>query len=71
MKRKGKKANIIISRTTLYTQKIKFCMQNLFFSKNVCLNTKINLRLKKKTKKILGANSKKLKKILSSPSKKC
>ena len=29
-------------------------MQN-FFSKNVCLNTKISLRLKKKTIKFLGA----------------
>ena len=56
MKRKGKKSNISISRTRLYTQKIKFCMQ-VFFSKNVYLNTKINLRLKK-NKKFLGAISK-------------
>ena len=47
MKRKWKKSNNSITRTTLYTQKIKFCVQN-FFSKNVCLNTKISLRLKKK-----------------------
>ena len=33
-------------------------MQN-FFSKKVCLNTKINLRLEKNTKKFLGAISKK------------
>ena len=32
-------------------------MQN-FFSKNVCLNTKINLRLEKKHKQFLGAISK-------------
>ena len=29
-----------------------------FFSKNVCLNTKINLRLKKNNKKIFGGNFK-------------
>ena len=33
--KKRKKSNISISRTTLYTQKIKFCMQNL---KNVFKN---------------------------------
>ena len=46
MKTKGKKSNLSISRTTLYTQKNNFCMQ-FFFSKIVCLITKINLRLKK------------------------
>ena len=73
MKRKGKKkSNISISRTTLYTQKIKFCMQIVFFSKNVSLNTKINLRLEKKTQKIFwGQFQKYLQKFLSSPSKKC
>ena len=29
---KNIKANIIVSRTTLCTQKIKFCMQKKFFS---------------------------------------
>ena len=48
------KANFIASRTTLCTQNIKFCMQKFFFSKNVCLRTKIDLRLRKKTKKFLG-----------------
>ena len=62
MKRKRKKSNTSISRTTLYIQKIKFFMQKFFF-KNVCLNTKINLRLKKKHKKFLGAISKILKKM--------
>ena len=36
---------------------------NFFFSKNVCLNTKINLRMKKNHKKFLRAISKILKKI--------
>ena len=61
MKRKRKKSNISISRTTLYTQKIKFCMQNFFF-KN-CLfeyeNQFAGLK-KKNTKKCLGAISKSL-----------
>ena len=56
MKRKGKKSKISLSRTTLYTQKIKFCMQNFFFSKIVCLSTKINLRLK--VTKNIGGNFK-------------
>ena len=54
MKSKGKKANISISRTTLYTQKIKFCMQ-IFFFKKIFLKAKVNLRLKKYIKKFLGA----------------
>ena len=49
------KANFIASRTTLCTQNIKFCMQ-IFFSKNVCLRTTIDLRLKKKNEKIFGPN---------------
>ena len=58
MKKKGKKSNISISRTTLYTQKIKLSLQK-FFLKSVCLSTKINLRLKKKnTKKIFVGNFK-------------
>ena len=47
------KANFIVSRTTLCTQNNKFCMQKKI-SKNVCLRTKFDLRLKKKTKKFLG-----------------
>ena len=31
----------------MHTKKIKFCMQN-FFSENVCLRTKLDLRLEKK-----------------------
>ena len=31
--KRKEKSNISISRTTLYTQKIKFCMQNFFFQK--------------------------------------
>ena len=38
-------------------------MQNFFFSKKVCLNTKINLQLEKKHKKFLGLISKILGKI--------
>ena len=53
MEKKEKKTNISISRTTLYTQKTKFCMQ-FFFSNNVCLSRKINLRLKKKHKNFWG-----------------
>ena len=60
---KEKKTNISISRTALYTQKIKLCMQIFFFSKNVCLNTKINLRLEKKTQKIFRDNFKNTSKI--------
>ena len=49
-----KKANIIVYRTTLCTPKFKFCMRNFFFSENVCLCTKFDLRLKKS--KSFGAN---------------
>ena len=38
-------------------QKSKFCVQ-IFFLKNVCLSTKFDLRLKKKTQKIVWALSK-------------
>ena len=55
---KGKKSNISISRTTLYTQKIKFCMQNFFFKK--CLFEYVNqFAVEKKTQKIFGGNFKK------------
>ena len=37
-----------------YAQKIKFCMHFIFFSENVCLRSKLDLQLKKKTKKNLG-----------------
>ena len=63
------KANFIASRTTLCTQNIKFCMQK-FFSKNVCLRTKIDLRLKKFLGQFLGQFSELLEKIFVSPSKK-
>ena len=42
-----------------------------FFSKNVCLRTKIDLRLKKKNKKFWAKFSKLLEKFFVSPSKKC
>ena len=45
-----RKKNIIVSRTTLCTQKIKFCMQKKVFG-IVCLRTKFDLQLKKKNKK--------------------
>ena len=63
-----KKANIIVFRTTLCTQKIKFCKQKEF-SENVCLRTKFDLRLKKKQKNFWGKFSKLLEKIFVSPSK--
>ena len=53
MKRK-KNYNISISRTTLYTQKIKI---NLYKQKNICLSAKINLRLEKH-KNHIGGNFK-------------
>ena len=57
MKRKGKKSNISISRTTLYTQKNKFCMQFSFFKK--CLfEYKNQFAVEKKTQKIFGGNFK-------------
>ena len=55
-----KKTDISASRTTLCTQKTKFCMQNFFFGKCL-LAYKIDLRLKKKTKNF-GATSKLLQK---------
>ena len=36
----------------LSEQETEFCMQNVF-SKNVCLSTKISLRLKKKTHNLI------------------
>ena len=49
------KANFIVSRTTLCTQNIKFCMQNFFFEK--CLFAYQNLfAVEKKNKKIFGLN---------------
>ena len=57
------KANFIVSRTTLCTQNFKFCMQK-FFSKNVCLRTKFDLRLKKKHKIFWAKFTKLLKNFL-------
>ena len=68
MKRKGKTNPILVNPGLRYTHKKLNFACNIFFSKNVCLSTKINLRLKKNTKKILGAISKILK-FLSSPYK--
>ena len=54
---KRKKANIIVSRTTLCSEKIKFCMQRKIFGK--CLFAyKIRFAVEKKTKKKWGKNSK-------------
>ena len=64
------KANFIASRTTLWPQNIKFCMQKKF-SKNVCLRTKFDLPLKKKQKKFWAKFSQLLEKFFVSPSKKC
>ena len=60
--KRKKKSHISTSRTTSYTQKIKFCMQN-FFSKKVCLSTKIILRLKRTQKKFWDNFKNTLKKI--------
>ena len=49
-----KKANIIVSRTTLCTQKIKFCMQINFFGKRL-FGYKFRFAVEKKTKKIFGS----------------
>ena len=46
-----KKTNIIVSRTTLCTQKVKFCMKNIFFQ-NFFVCTKFDLQLKKNLKKL-------------------
>ena len=47
------KANFIVSRTTLCTQNIKFCMQKFFFEK--CLFAYENrFAVEKKSKKNLG-----------------
>ena len=57
MKKKGKKSNISISRTKLYGQKTKFCMQIFFFKK--CLFEHENQYAVEKTqKKIFGGNFK-------------
>ena len=62
---KMRKKNIIVFRTTLCTQKIKFCMQKKVF-RIVCLRIKFDLQLKKKTKKkFWGVSS-----FFVSPSKK-
>ena len=54
LERKKEKIPIIsVSRTTLCTQEIKFCMQKKILE-NVCLCTKTDLRLKKKQKKFWG-----------------
>ena len=64
------KANFIVSRTTLCTQNIKFCMQKKNFEK--CLFAyEIRFAVEKKTK-IFGPNFQNyLKKLFVSPSKKC
>ena len=64
------KANIIVSRTTLCTQKIKFCMHKNFFEK--CLFAyEIRFAVEKKNKKFLGQIFKITWKSFVSPSKKC
>ena len=71
IKWKEKKANFIVSRTTLCTQNIKFCMQNFFFRKMfVCVRKSI-CGWKKKQKKFWAKFSKLLEKFFVSPSKKC
>ena len=63
IKRKGKKSNVSISRTNLYSQKNKFCMQ--FFSKNVFFEYEKHFAVEKKHKKKIGGNFKNvLKKIV-------
>ena len=69
MRRKGKKSNSSISRTTLYTQKIKLCMQNFGFQKIFVYENQF--AVEKNAKKILGRFQKYFEKCLSSPSKKC
>ena len=61
MKRKAKKSNISISRTTLYTQEKIIFACKIFFFKNVCSRTKNNLQLRKKTQiKFLSSQSKEI-----------
>ena len=49
------KANIIVTRTTLCSQKIKFCMQKKFFEK--CLFAfEIRFAVEKKKQKVFGPN---------------
>ena len=57
MKRKGRKLNNSISSTTLYTHKIKFCMQIFFFKKRL-LEYENLFAVEEKTKKNLGEISK-------------
>ena len=66
--REKEKNPILVYPGLRYTHKKLNFACKLFFSKNVCLNTKINLRLKKNTKKFQF--QKYLEKFLSSPSKK-
>ena len=66
------KANIIVSRTTLCTQNIKFCMQNFFFRKMfVCVRKSICSWKKKNQKNFWAKFSNLLQKFFVSPSKKC
>ena len=60
IRRENEKKNPILVYPGLrYThKKLNFACKIFFFSKNVCLNTKINLQLEKKHKKFLGAISK-------------
>ena len=58
MKRKEKKSNISISRTTLYTKKIKFCMQNFFSLKKRSFEYENQFAFEKKTQQIFGGNFK-------------
>ena len=60
---KRKKNPILVYPGLRYTHKKLNFACKIFFSKNVCLNTKINLRLEKKHEKFLGAISKILRKI--------
>ena len=53
---KKKKSNISISRITLYTQKIKFCM--IFFFKKCLLEYENQFAVKKITQKNFGRNFK-------------
>ena len=57
---KREKSNISLSRTTVYTQKTKFCKKSLFEYKN-------HFAVKKKTKNCSGAISKLIRKFLLSP----
>ena len=58
MNRKGKKNPILVYPGLRYTHKKLNFACNIFFSKKVCLNTKINLRLKKPQKKVFWGNFK-------------